>query len=216
MTSKVVKLPEHQGVYQQIRNLILFGTLVPGQAVTIHGLTETIGAGMTPVREAIRRLTAEGALVAGGNRRVTVPEITRARLEEIAFARLAIEPRLASLAAARMTDGCLSDLEAHDREVNTAIETGDIERYLEYNHHFHFRLYDQADAPVLRKIAASLWLQVGPSLRIVCGRYGTSNLPDKHSEAIAALRSGNPDLAASAIADDIRQGLGQVRLTLAD
>ena len=214
LSTKVIKLPEHKAIYKQIRNLILFGTLVPGQAVTIQGLAELIGAGMTPVREAIRRLTAEGALEAGGNRRVRIPEITRDKLEEISFVRLAVEPRLTELAAGRMTDACLADLTAFDAEVDTAIASGDIERYLEFNYRFHFRLYDQAEAEVLRKIASSLWLQVGPSLRIVCGRYGTANLPDKHSEALAALREGDAARAALAIADDIRQGLGQVRLTL--
>lgn len=214
MNKTVVKLPEHQSIYREIRSMILFGVLVPGQAVTIQGLAELIGAGMTPVREAIRRLTAEGALESGGNRRIKVPTMTRDRLEEIGFARLSIEPRLAELAAQRMTDECITDLVAVDASLDAAIESGSIEKYLEFNYRFHFRLYDQANSPVLRKIAESLWLQVGPSLRIVCGRFGTANLPDKHDEALTALREGHAEHAVRAIADDIRQGLGQVRLTL--
>jgi DNA-binding GntR family transcriptional regulator len=85
-----------------------------------------------------------------------------------------------------MTDACLSDLAAFDAEVDRAIVSGDVERYLEFNYRFHFRLYDQAEATVLRKIASSLWLQIGPSLRIVCGRFGTSNLPDKHAAGTRA------------------------------
>ncbi len=214
MNKTIVKLPEHQSIYREIRGMILFGVLVPGQAVTIQGLTELIGAGMTPVREAIRRLTAEGALIAGGNRRVTVPLMTRERLAEIEFARLTVEPRLTELAAELMTDDCITELAALDEHVDAAIESGSVERYLEYNYRFHFRLYDQASSTVLSKIAQSLWLQVGPSLRIVCGRFGTANLPDKHDETLNALREGNPEHASQAIADDIRQGLGQVRLTL--
>ncbi len=214
MNKTVVKLPEHQSIYREIRAMILFGVLVPGQPVTIQGLTEMIGAGMTPVREAIRRLTAEGALVAGGNRRVKVPVMTRERLDEIEFARLAVEPRLAEIAAERITGDRIADLVDLDAQVDAAIEAGSIERYLEYNYRFHFRLYDQASSPVLSRIAESLWLQVGPSLRIVCGRFGTANLPDKHDETVSALRAGDPERAAAAIADDIRQGMGQVRLTL--
>ncbi len=214
MTSQFDKLPEHQAIYRQIRDMILFGNLVPGQAVTILGLADGIGAGMTPVREAIRRLTAEGALEAGGNRRVRVPEITRSRLEEIAFVRLAIEPRLARMATDRMTDACLSDLHALDAKVDDAIARGQIEKYLEFNHRFHFRLYEQADAEVLTKITMSLWLQIGPALRIVCGRQGTADLPDKHGEAMTALTRSDPDLAARAIAEDIIQGIDQVRQTL--
>ena len=216
MDKTIAKRPEHQAVYRQIRDMIMFGILVPGQAVTIQGLVDLIGGGMTPVREAIRRLTAEGALEIGENRRVTVPEMTLTTLDEIAFARLAIEPRLTELAARRMSDACLDALVEFDEEIDAAIASGNVERYLEYNYRFHFRLYDQADAPVLRRMSQSLWLQSGPALRIVCGRYGTANLPDKHDEALTALREGAPARAALAIGDDIRQGLGQVRLTLSD
>ena len=45
LSTKVVKLPEHQAIYHRIRNLIMFGTLVPGQAVTIQGLTEEVDGG---------------------------------------------------------------------------------------------------------------------------------------------------------------------------
>lgn len=216
MDKIILKRPEHQAVYRQLRDMIMFGILVPGQAVTIQGLVELIGGGMTPVREAIRRLAAEGALEIGHNRRVTVPEMTLTALDEISFARLAIEPRLTELAARRMSDACLCDLVAIDDEIDAAIASGNVERYLEFNYRFHFRLYEQADAPVLSRMSQSLWLQSGPALRIVCGRYGTANLPDKHDEALSALREGNPTLAAKAIGDDIRQGLGQVRLTLSD
>ena len=216
MDKSIKKRPEHQAIYHQIRDLILFGILVPGQAVTIQGLVDLIGAGMTPVREAIRRLTAEGALEIGGNRRVTVPEMTMTRLDEISFARLSIEPRLAELATRRMSDRCLSELTELDKEIDGAISSGNVERYLEFNYRFHFRLYEQAGAPVLSRLSQSLWLQSGPALRIVCGRFGTSNLPDKHDEALKALREGNTTGAANAIREDIQQGLGQVRLTLSD
>lgn len=211
MSSPITKLPEYQSIYLRVRDMIMFGNLAPGQSVTLGGLAETLDAGMMPVRDAVRRLTAEGALEAGGNRRVRVPEMSVEAIEEIAFARLAIEPKLATLAAERMTAECLADLQSFDAEVDAAIETGNVERYLEYNYRFHFRLYDQSDARVLTKIASSLWLQFGPSLRIVCGRFGTANLPDMHSEALEALRHNQVGKAADAIATDIRQGLEQVR-----
>ncbi|HAL77244.1 MAG TPA: GntR family transcriptional regulator, partial [Rhodobacteraceae bacterium] len=62
-------LPVHEIVYQDLRALILLGELIPGEAVTIQGLATRLSAGLTPVREAIRRLTAEGALSFNDNRR---------------------------------------------------------------------------------------------------------------------------------------------------
>ena len=91
MTASDPKLPEHEAIYKKIRNMILFGEVLPGQPVTILGLKEAVGAGVTPVREAIRRLTAEGALEALGNRRICVPELSAERIDEIYFARFAIK-----------------------------------------------------------------------------------------------------------------------------
>ena len=57
------KIPSHEVTYARLRDMILFGVLEPGQPVTIQGLTAGLDAGMTPVREAIRRLAAEGYTV---------------------------------------------------------------------------------------------------------------------------------------------------------
>ncbi|MCL6285818.1 GntR family transcriptional regulator [Ruegeria sp. 2012CJ41-6] len=213
MNRLVAKRPEHEAIYVQVKELILFGEVVPGQPLTIHGLADMIGAGITPVREAMRRLTAEGALAARENRRVEVPLMTSDRLAQIDLVRLTVEPKLAFLAANQAASAVIPDLERLDARVDQAIHTGDIRGYLVANFRFHFTLYDAADAPILRRIAESLWLQAGPSLRVVCGRYGTSNLKDLHQQAIAALREGAPQDVADAIEGDIRQGLDFVRQT---
>lgn len=194
--------------------MILFGELAPGQAVTIQGLVSDLEAGMTPVREAIRRLSAEGALQFMGNRRVCVPELTLAQLEELSFARQTIEPHLAYLAAERMTAPVIALLESIDDSLNVAVRRGDVKAYLEHNHRFHVTLYEQANAAILLSIAQMLLLRGGPSLRVVCGRLGTYGLPDKHQQALAALRSGTPQDVADAIRDDVGQGIEHIRMTL--
>ncbi len=194
--------------------MILFGELAPGQAVTIQGLVSRLGSGMTPVREAIRHLTAEGALKFNGNRRISVPELTLLQLEELSFARLTIEPHLAKLAASRVKTGDIRQLEHTDSLLNDAIAQGDVRAYLEQNYSFHHALYVLSEAPILMSIAETLWLRVGPSLRVVCGRIGTDNLPDKHEEALAAMRLGDADAVARAIEGDIRQGHSQIGQSL--
>lgn len=207
----VGKTPEHEAIYHRIRDRILFGDVVPGQAITIEGLKRDVDAGMTPVREAIRRLCAEGALEALENRRVCVPCLTPAQLDEIYFARLAIEPKMALMAAERADKKLADTLEKIDDAVGIAIDQGDIKAYLKQNYHFHFLLYQQADAAILEKIALSLWLRVGPSLRVVCGRFGTSNLPDRHVSTIEALRKRQTQDVQHAIEADIRQGMDLLR-----
>lgn len=214
VTEKTVKLPDHQKVYRKLRDMILFGELAPGQPVTIQGLVAELGVGMTPVREAIRRLTSEGALVFKGNRRVSVPQPDVDQWDEIAFVRLSVEPELSRKAVDNIEEDDLARLVEYDDQVNAAIARGDVRGYLENNYRFHAYLYERAGTDVLLSIANMLWLRAGPSLRVVLGRYGTANLPDKHAEALAALRAKDAEGVAAAIRGDIEQGITQVRESL--
>lgn len=184
--------------------------MAPGQAITIQGLTESLGAGMTPVREAIRRLISDGALVFKGNRRVSVPQLSAGDVQELIYARKSIESELTKRAAARMTPQCLDHLIAVDGQLDKAIEAGDVGGYLERNHAFHELIYAQADAPILTDLVDRLWLRFGPSLRVVCGRFGTQNLPDRHKEMLTALRNRDGDAAAQAMLHDVEQGMQMV------
>ena len=201
------KKPAHEQVYQTLRAQIMFGELVPGQPVTIQGLTDSLGVGMTPVREAIRRLISDGALVFQGNRRVSVPLLSDSDVQQMIFARIAIESELSRRAAANITAPQIDQLERLDHQLDGTIADGDVGGYLHLNHEFHETLYSHADAPILSDLAARLWLRFGPSLRVVCGRFGTQSLPDRHKDIIAALRAGDAESAAKATAQDIEQGM---------
>jgi DNA-binding GntR family transcriptional regulator len=214
MNKIIGKKPEHETIYVQIKELILFGEVAPGQPLTIHGLAETIGAGVTPVREGIRRLTAEGALAVLENRRVVVPTMTNSWLEQIELVRLTVEPELVAMGAKNAELKDIEELERLDALVDLAIQTGDVRRYLEANYRFHFALYDAAGAVILKRIAEALWVSAGPSLRVVCGRFGTANLVDHHREATAALRAGDFAAVKHAMREDIRQGMEFIRQTI--
>ncbi len=205
------KVPSHETTYLRLRDMILYGQLAPGQPVTIQGLIGDLGAGMTPVREAIRRLATEGALLPQGNRRVSVPRLTASDLDQIGYARLAIEPRLAQLAANHASPKLLARLEDLDAEVDRTVSIGDVGGYLASNHAFHFALYESAGAGVLLDMAQSLWLRFGPSLRVVTQLSGRANLPDSHKGIVMALRAGNGAAAGAALRADIEIGLGHVR-----
>lgn len=210
------KLPAHETVYRALRDKVLFGDLAPEQAVTIQGLVDELQVSMTPVREAIRRLTAEGALELKGNRRISVPMMGPRRFEELVFARSTIEPKLAEIAAQNMGDVEIAHLKSIDACVDEAIRAGDIHGYMRANYRFHFALYRQANSRVLMPIAKSLWLRYGPLSRIICGRFGTSNLEDCHEQAIEALIARKPKAVAEAIQMDIQQGFEIVQASFSE
>jgi len=204
------KTPAHQHVYEQLRALLLFGDMAPGQAVTIQGLTATLDAGMTPVREALRRLIAEGALTHQDNRRVSVPILTPRCLDELGFMRQSLEPELARRATLALQPDSLTDLGVCDQALDRAIALGDVSGYLTHNYRFHAMIYAAAGAPIMAATVDRLWLRFGPSLRVVCGRFGTSNLPDKHADLLAAMAARDADAAAAAMAEDVGQGIRQI------
>ena len=207
------KLPVHEATYRRLRDMILFGELAPGQRITIQGLTALLDAGMTPVREAIRRLTAEGALILHENRRVSVPVLTSAQVGELGFARLAIEPRLVEMAVPRVDAPLLGQLAWLDTQVDKAIAQGDIGAYLKANFQFHFILYERAQAPILSSLVHGLWLRFAPSLRLVI--TGDGNIgPDRHKDLLCALQTGDVVGAAQAMSGDIGQGIDRVKAAL--
>ncbi|KIC24430.1 GntR family transcriptional regulator [Leisingera sp. ANG1] len=204
------KLPAHEIVYQKLRAQVLFGELVPGQAVTIQGLVEALEAGMTPVREAIRRLISDGALMFQGNRRVSVPLLGPQELEELIFARKTIECELARRATLQICATDIEELVTIDNALDKAISTGDVAGYLVQNYSFHTALYAHANAPILSDIADRLWLRFGPSLRVVSGRLGTQSFPDRHKDILDALRRQDPEMAALAMERDVFEGMEHV------
>ena len=207
-------IPVHEMVYRKLRDLILFGEIAPGQAVTIQGLVERLDAGMTPVREAIRRLTSEGALNLQGNRRIIVPELSDQNMAELYFLRKTLEPQLISLATERAEKEDIERLSRIDADLDNAINTGDINLYLRQNYEFHKELYRLADAPILEAVADGLWMRYGPSLRVVCGRIGTLGLADQHKETLTAMSVGDAEKAAEAILADVTQGIDQIKSSI--
>ena len=148
------------------------------------------------------------------DRRVVVPVRTPDVMEQLGFLRKTVESELARRAASRISPEAAEDLRGIDTALDTAIARGDVPAYLMLNYRFHSAIYAEADARVMADMAEGLWLRFGPSLRVVCGRFGTQNLPDRHKDLLAALSAGDPDSAAAAMVQDIEQGLDQIAAVL--
>jgi DNA-binding GntR family transcriptional regulator len=202
------ELTTHEQVYRRLRQQILYGGIRPGSALTLRGIAEELGVSPMPVREAVRRLTAERALLLRDNRRVMVPPMTRENFEQILFARRALEPELAARALPNLTSADIAEIEEIDAGIDVAMRVGDIEGYMRTNHHFHFTIYRKSEAWTLVALVESVWLQFGPFMRMAYGRIGTSTIEDHHEFAIAAMKAGDAAGLRSAIDADIGQGMG--------
>ncbi len=79
--------PAHERIFRSLRNAIMWGEIPPGQSLTLRGVADAYGASMTPAREALRRLTAEGAIRMTQTGRYATNALTPDRVEELATLR---------------------------------------------------------------------------------------------------------------------------------
>ncbi len=90
--------------YRQIRSLILYQELRPGDRTSVADLAATIGLGRSPVKSAVERLVSEGLLHVRGRSGTFVPKLSRQDILELFEVRRAYEESAASLIAKRITE----------------------------------------------------------------------------------------------------------------
>lgn len=193
------------------------GELAPGRAISVRRLAAEFDVSAMPAREAIRRLVAVGALELTATRRVMVSQMTKSKLSELKASRLALEPLLAKRALARLStlarerNRLVRRLQESDDQLDGAIRKGDVLGYSRFNRQFHFQLYAASEATVMLGLVESLWLQIGPFMRQVVGRLGTSCLvDDKHKDIIKAVKNSDSNALANAVAADVEQGMNTI------
>ncbi len=197
----------HDRLYRALRMRVMHGELAPGQPLTLRGVAASYGVSMTPAREAVRRLVAEGALTMSSSGRVSTPELSGDRIEEMATIRALLEPELASRALPRAHFALIDRLQAINDAIAEAVTQQDAVGYIRSNLEFHRTLYLRAQAPAMLAIAETVWLQLGPTMRALYGRLRRSEPPQHHRMILAALRAGDEPGLRLAVRTDVTQGL---------
>jgi len=200
----------HNSVYDELRWRMITGRIVPGIGLSTRGLAQELGVSQMPVREALSRLAAEGAIEIRSKRRITVPAMTGDRFDDLLRCRLLLEPEAARLAFDSIDRARLKRLREIDDRIDTALKTGDVNAYMEGNYNFHFEIYRAETHRTLHQLIETLWLQFGPFMRVVYGRFGTAQLVDQHEVAVNAIEAGDRDGLARAIHADIEDGMGLI------
>lgn len=202
-----VTLGDH--VYRDLRELLLAGQVAPGEKFTLRGLADAIGVSAMPVRQAVGRLAAEGALEVTPNRAIRVPVMTRSGFEDLRTIRSENEGLAAELAAARASAREIEEIAGHH-----ALFAGESKRpqpdgavAIRANKDFHFAIYRAARMPRLLQIIESLWLQAGPilnlDLRASGRRLHEVAAHEHHARLVEALRQRDGAGARRALVADI-------------
>lgn len=150
-----------------LEEAIVAGELAPGTVLRQEQLSERFLVSRTPIREALRRLAALGLVSFVPNRGVRVRTLSSGELREAFLVRAELESLATELAAPRMTDDDLAELEAAEErfsastQVLRARDPDEGERWrqtsewVRANHAFHDVVYRVADAPLVERLAKS-------------------------------------------------------------
>ncbi|HAM58182.1 MAG TPA: GntR family transcriptional regulator [Candidatus Rokubacteria bacterium] len=196
-------------VYRGLRDFLMAGQARPGEKLTLRQLASALGTSPMPVREAVRRLAAEGALDALPNRAIRVPVMTQSRFRELRRIRILLEGLAVAEAPPLITEEALDRLaalnEAFTRELHR--KRPDLGRMFRGNKDLHFTVYEAAAMPVLLGTIETFWLQIGPVLLLSLRMRTEDRLrypgPDCHDRLIKALRARDPAAARAALTDDL-------------
>lgn len=203
-------------LYQRIREALLAGRFQPGERMKIRDLAAAWGTSPMPVRAALQRLVAEGALEGEQQRSVRVPAMTRERFQQISLVRLSLEGLAVEQAAPRIGEAEIALLHGCIERMEQALEQRDVQGYLKDNSQFHMTLYRACGNPILLRMIESLWLQVGPFFnRLFTEADLLLRLNDFHEDVLKALLAGDGKGARAAIEQDL-SFFGQFLLNLLD
>jgi DNA-binding GntR family transcriptional regulator len=155
----------HERVYIRLRAAISQGDFIPGEVLTIRTLAASLGTSAMPVREALRRLVAERALVQLPNRSIAVAPFTTTSFRELIRIRMSIEGLATRIATQKADAELATKLRAVNEKMRLAVRNKDVDGLLDANKTFHFTIYAAAEMPQLLEIIQGLWLRTGPYLR---------------------------------------------------
>lgn len=193
--------------YRAVREALMSGALRPGQGITLRGLAETLGISRQPAHAALRRLEAEGALVASpSSGTLFVPVLGAADLEELLDIRIHLEGLAARKAAMRAEPGDVERISELCDVLEAEADKGDSRGYALANRAFHAAVYAASQSPMLCAAIEPFWLRIGPYVELMMPHREVllASIP-RHREIVAALARHDAEAAALAIQQDLRE-----------
>ncbi|SFB78452.1 DNA-binding transcriptional regulator, GntR family [Polaromonas sp. OV174] len=195
--------------YQALKTAVLGGVFYPGTVVTLAKLAEMLGTSEMPVREALKRLTAEGAFEALPNRSARVPVLSPLVVRQILELRVELESLAASQAAEHMSKHHIDQLITLDKAMAQALADQQFPLYVALNMEFHFLIYRVAGNEPLLSLIEALWLRMSPviAFSLTAAKNAATHFDPvglaHHANLIKALQEGNAAKARQEVRADL-------------
>ena len=196
-----------------LREGILSGEIPRGMRLKQADLAAELGLSITPVREALKLLAAEGYVLGATHRGAIVAPFEVSIASELLELRTLLETRLTLAAMRRMTLGEMEQLQRLAQDFDRAHEAGDRNAARAANYRFHKFLYAVADQPLGFHFVQVLWAKYPfDIINQIGGRVGRA--AEEHSRILDAVVSRNEQAAIGATQAHIRAGWDELKAAI--
>lgn len=183
---------KHEAAYERIRTRIVDGTYGPGYRLVLEALAREFGISPVPVREAIRRLEAEGYVEFVRNVGARVAHLDTGGYEQAMQALALLEGYATALAATRMRKSDVKQAREANRKMEEALDAFDPASFTDLNHRFHDVILQRCPNSYVRNLAAGEWARLDivrrSSFAFVPGRAHGS--VEEHAHILDLIESG--------------------------
>jgi DNA-binding GntR family transcriptional regulator len=186
-----------RAIYIALRERILSNDIAPGTRLVMREVANRYDASDIPVREALRMLERDGLVETAPHRGARVTTLTAKEVGETYFIRSHLESIATGLAAERITDSELAQLDALMTKMRAAVDAQDGPAFSDVNRDFHATIVASCGNDMLRELTMDIWQRHSGFQRVfrmVPGRIATSQA--EHEGIVAALRDHDAERAA--------------------
>jgi DNA-binding GntR family transcriptional regulator len=194
-----------EDVARFVRRRIFDGSYAAGKYVRLDQLAAELGISVTPVREALFALRAEGLVAQQPHRGFVVLPVTGRDLADVANVQAHVGGELAARAAANITDEQLRELKEIQTDLERAYAGNDGERTVRLNHEFHRAINVAADSPKLAQLMSQITRYAPESVFPVIEGWPRQSIKD-HRRVLSALVKRDHELARAAMSDHLAAG----------
>ncbi|NEI73507.1 FCD domain-containing protein [Rhizobium lusitanum] len=186
-----------------IRDSIADGSLDEGEPIRQDDVARLFNVSKIPVREALKRLEAEGLVEFHRNRGAIVTSVSEPEIAQIFEVRAILESNALRLSIPFMTDRTFGKAQAYCDEF---AREADVARWSELNWQFHSCLYEDAQRPYLVSTIRSVNDRLERYLRVqLTLSHGKETADREHRELLAICKTGDVEQAAAFLTDHIMQ-----------
>lgn len=192
-------------VFDALRTAILNGGLTPGEQLSLKDIAKDLNVSTMPVREALRRLEAQGMVTFFGQKKIIVTELSSEDLEEFYWIRIPLECRAFARNFPSIENTEIEELVSLNEKMGL-IESSASE-WVGFNRKFHMTLYGISKSAVLKGALSWLWDNVTPYLNIYAQNHSrVETACEMHDKIIQAIRESRQEIAVEYLKEHLRSG----------